>query len=122
MAYVPTLEEITGPVIRRIRDRIREIRERIRERIPFRGQMGSQIKIGGGELMSIAQEKISTISAKVQELRPGILPKVAEYKPGTLVTTILGGEGKGTTTFAPSGSPPVIEEKEVKPKGARVIV
>jgi len=116
MAYAPTLEEITG----RLRDRIREIRERIRERIPFRSQMSSQIRIGGGELISMAREKISTVSAKVQELRPGILPKVAEYKPGTIITTVLG-QGKAGT-FSPSPSPPVIEEKEVKPKGARVLV
>jgi len=89
MAYVPTLEEVTG----RIRDRIRQIRERVRERIPLGGQISPQVQVGGGALVSMARDKISMISAKVQELRPGILPKVAEYKPGTLVTTVLGQEG-----------------------------
>ena len=92
MSAIAAVEEMRG----RVRDKIRSIISRIRERI--RGQVNfGQIQVGKGALIQEAKSKLTNITAKVQELRPGILPKVAEFKPGTILQTVSGQKVRGET-------------------------
>jgi len=73
--------------LKRVRERIREIR--VRRPLAERGQ----IQIGKGALIDKAREKISTVTGKVAELRPGILSKfgeiLSEWYPGKRLTQVL---------------------------------
>lgn len=81
-------------VLERIRERVEEIRMR-------RGVFGErgQIQIGGGALIEKGKEIVNKVTAKVQEVRPGIIPKIgqilAEWYPGKRLTQILTGTPGG---------------------------
>ena len=84
---VPMIEELRN----RVQSRVSEIRTTLRTKIPMLQRLGvsPQIEIGQGKLVERVKTKINEIGTKVQELRPGILPKVVEMKPGSMLTKML---------------------------------
>jgi len=67
------------------------LRERIRRRVSL-SQRG-QIQVGGGALVGKAKEKVTSLTAKAKELRPGIIPKLSEklaaWYPGKRISSIV---------------------------------
>jgi len=76
-------------LIPRLRERISEIRERVGLRAGGRGQ----IQIGKGALIERSRELVSRGIERIQELRPGIVPKVgevlSEWYPGKRLIEIV---------------------------------
>jgi len=105
MSVVAPLEEV--------RKRIRESVERIRARVPILGEGGilsgksgllrgqKEPLIGGGKLITTAEETLKKISEKALELRPKIIPTVMEkiktFEPGRRITEFIPAPTGGET-------------------------
>lgn len=111
---MPTISEIQG----RLRGRIQEIIGRVRARVPMMGQVGGgqlgQLQIGRGTLIEQARSVLTRVSTRAEELRPGILPKVAEFKPGMLVGRVFGQYGVSERGPIAVSEPPEIGKKEFR--------
>jgi len=80
-----------GPKIDELRSRVQSKIAAVKARVPMLGQgLSSQIQIGKGALMEKVKSQLQMVTAKVEELRPRILPKVAEFKPGTAISQVFG--------------------------------
>jgi len=96
-----------------VRRRLEELRMKVRTRAPFRGQ----IQIGGGVLIRNAMNTVNNIldraTAKIQQLKPGIIPLVRErverMKVGQRIREIVTPKGvpytPRTTTPPPETKP-----------------
>ena len=85
----------------KFRERVEEIRERIKRRELLRGQRSAargQVKVGGGALIERGREVAEKVTKRVQEVKPGIVPKVgeilSEWYPGKRLMTIITPKGE----------------------------
>lgn len=75
--------------------------EEMRGRLRGRGVLGSsqsfsktrgvrgQGRLGGGALLEEAMKRAETITARIQERKPGVIPMVKEFRPGERIKRIL---------------------------------
>ena len=77
------------PIVERLRERVEGLRRRIR------GQAGvrSQIQLGKGALIERGREIITKTTERIQELKPGIVPKIgqvlSEWYPGKRLVQVV---------------------------------
>ena len=109
--------EVRTQVLGNIRERLREVRERIRERIGARGRVGerAQIQVGKGALIERARKRASMVTERLQEIRPGIIPKMgevlSEWYPGKRLVKVISPKTELQETPELSEKPP---EKKIK--------
>lgn len=106
--------------IERLRGRLREAVERMRARIPMRGSSYGQIQLGKGALMEKAKTTLRTVSSRVEEVRPRIVPIVKEYRFGAKIEQLMGQSGgifRGDVYHGPTGQS--VEDSAVKPYNRR---
>jgi hypothetical protein len=76
----------------RLRERVKEVRERLKFPRTERGERG-QIRIGRGALIERMRKRATEVTERIQELKPGIVPKMGEilsqWYPGKRLVTIL---------------------------------
>jgi hypothetical protein len=66
-------------------ERIREKLQELRGKRPI---LGGQV-VGGGALVEKVRRRMETATARIKERKPGIVPKIREWKPGTRITELL---------------------------------
>ena len=81
--------------IERLRGRVRARLEELRARVPLRGSTQGQIQLGKGALLEKAKTMVRTVSARVEEVRPRIVPVVKEYRVGAKLEQLMGQGFKG---------------------------
>lgn len=79
--------------IERLRGRLRARLEELRGRIPVRGSSYGQIQLGKGALLEKAKTMVRTVSSRVEEVRPRIVPIVKEYRAGAKIEQLMGQKG-----------------------------
>ena len=80
MSQIPTLEDVR----KRAQMRIGDIRGTLIQR---RG--GRQPFIGNGAILSNVMNRANSITTRIQERKPGMIPMVKEFKPGDRLKTIM---------------------------------
>lgn len=94
----------------KLRERLREARERVTERRflgqasnPARTEQG-QVQVGGGALLSRGRNVSQKAIDKIEELRPGVLPKVTERIERVKPLRTAGEEALETEGQGPAGA------------------
>jgi len=84
-------------VVEKVRTKIQEIRAR-RPKLLAQRQTRGQV-IGGGALIERARQRVETLTARIKERKPQLIPKVKEWKPGERIREVLAPQ---TSAPAPS--------------------
>jgi len=115
-------------MIENIRARLEEVRTSVQTRLSqLRGGGGGQLLQGGisGQLLQ------GPIISEIREKGPMAVleerfPKVKEIREKGIMSRLRGTlspqAGTATTPSPPTKSPPVVEEKEARARGARILV
>lgn len=94
-----------------------QIRERVRTKVQqIRGQaLGGQKRLGGGNIMEKVKARANQATARIRERKPGIFPKIQEFRPGTRIRQILSPQDYhgGSVTRLGTG---ISVEAEIPPK------
>jgi len=73
-------------VVERVRSRIQEIRARR----PVLGQRQTRGQVvGGGALIERARQRVESVTARIKERKPELVPKIREWKPGARIKELL---------------------------------
>jgi hypothetical protein len=81
-------------ILPKVRERIKETREKLK-RPGLLGESGSraQLRIGKGAVIERFRERTAKVTERVQEVKPGIIPKIGEvlsqWYPGKRLVTIV---------------------------------
>jgi len=67
--------------VERIRSRIQQVRAR--------APLGGQKVVGGGTLINRARQRAETVTLRIKERKPQLVPKIREWKPGTRIRQVL---------------------------------
>ena len=118
------------PEIEKIRNRAKVKVTQLRGRIGgLRGQKGlrAQPKLGGGELVKRARGKADQLMRRVKERKPGFIPMVKEFKPGSRIRKVVPTKkirGDLTSLRVPtrSGKGFSIADEPAKPYNRREII
>jgi len=81
-------------VVEKVRSRIQEIR--VRRPKLLRGQ---EMVVGGGALIERARQRVETITARIKERKPEIVPRIREWKPGARIKEILAPQTEAGTYY-----------------------
>jgi len=95
--------------------------DRLRRRLPSAGVLAPEVQVGKGALLQTAMKRFDEIASTVAEMRPKIIPVLAEYKPGTIVKKFLP-EAEETKTYGAAVTSPTgkaVVEGEVARKKHR---
>jgi len=80
-------------ILPRIRERLEELRERIRRPRAERGVERGEIEVGAGRLIEVGKKRVTKVVERAKELRPGVIPKVAEivaeWYPGKRLMRVI---------------------------------
>ena len=79
------------PVLPKLRERLKEVRERLPR---LRGEKArAEIQIGKGALIEKLRERATRTTERIQEIKPGIVPKIGEilsqWYPGKRLVTVV---------------------------------
>ena len=118
------------PEIQKIRNRAKAKVTQLRGRVGgMRGQKGirAQPKLGGGELVNRVRGKADQLMRKVKERKPGFIPMVKEFKPGSRIrkvipTKLRGSDFTDLSSRTRSGRQFSIEGEPAKPYNRREII
>lgn len=85
------------------KERIQQRMDALRARSPFnKGEriLGNRMgnRAGTGAMINKARNRMDTITARIQERKPNIIPKVNEFKPGSRIKQILSPQDAMTPT------------------------
>lgn len=79
----------------RARSRVEEVRSRVQAKrgtvLGHEGVTGvrPQMKMGGGQLIQQVRQRADQVTARIQERKSGLIPKVQEFKPGERIRKVL---------------------------------
>ena len=55
--------------------------------------------VGGGALIERARQRVETITARIKERKPEIVPKIREWKPGERIRELLAPQTEPTPSY-----------------------
>jgi hypothetical protein len=85
---------VSEGILPKVRERIKETREKLK-RPGLLGEAGSrtQLRVGKGALIERFRERTTKATERVQELKPGIVPRIGEvlsqWYPGKRLVTVV---------------------------------
>lgn len=104
------------PNLEEIRTRVKKRTDEIRGRLGTGGTIRRQV--GNGALVNQMMSRANTITARIQERKPGIIPMVKEFKPGERIKKVITPQ----TASPPNPPPRVIPRPFQRGKEMSVIV